>query len=141
LAIGAVIVLEFLPRPLTTTEAGVVPGWVAALVARPKHYGLMDTTRKLPEASALYFQTVHGVPIYEGFVARTPASVLLKDRELWRLRERGDFEALCEQHGFAYFLLREGAAQGAFPVAPVWQGEGLELYDVSAAWACRAPPQ
>jgi hypothetical protein len=64
--------------------------------------------------------------------------VILKDRELWKLRERRDFESLCTQHGFAYFLLREGTAYGALPVAPAWQGDGLELYDVRAAWSCRS---
>jgi hypothetical protein len=138
LAIGVCMLLEFLPSPLPTTEASRVPGWVAVLAARPKQYGFMDTTQRLPLASGLYFQTIHEVPIYEGFVARIPASVILKDRELWKLRERGQFRALCEEHGFAYFLLREGTAGGVLPGLPIWRGEGLELFDASAVWACRS---
>jgi hypothetical protein len=138
LAVLACMTLEFLPRPLASTDAGRVPGWVAALAGRPGQHGFMDATEAFPEASALYLQTLHEVPIYAGFVARLPASVFLKDRELWKLRERRDFESLCARHGFAYFLLREGTAHGALPVAPVWRGEGLELYDVRAAWSCRA---
>jgi hypothetical protein len=137
LVILVCMTLEFLPKPLPSTDARRVPGWVAALAGRPAQHGFMDATQELPDTSALYFQTLHGVPIYEGFVARLPASVFLKDRELWKLRARRDFQSLCEQHGFAYFLLREGTAYGALPVGPVWRGEGLELYDVRAVWSCR----
>jgi hypothetical protein len=100
----------------------------------------MDATGAAGEAQALYFQTLHEVRMFEGFIARVPASVFLKSSALRQLRLRRDFGSLCQQHGFAYFLLREGTAHGAMPVTPVWRGDGLELYDVRSAWACRRFP-
>ena len=96
----------------------------------------MDVDDVVVGPPALYFQTVHGVPIFEGYVARIPASVLQRDAALRALRRRGDFRSLCEEHGFAYFLFGAGGGAASMPVAPVWSGEGLELYDVRAAWSC-----
>jgi hypothetical protein len=130
--------VEFLPRGIPTTDARRVPDWVPALAASPKEHGFFDGREALPDASALWFQTLHEVPMFEGFVARLPASVLLADAALSKLRTQGDFETLCREHGFAYFLLPTGAAPPAIPVEPVWRGEGLALYDVRAAWPCRS---
>ena len=132
------MVVELLPRPLTTTDSRRVPGWVAPLAALPKQHGFMDATAAIPSAAALYFQTLHEVPMFEGFIARVPASVFLKSNALRQLLLRRDFASLCQQYGFAYFLLRERTGHGALPVAPVWMGEGLELYDVRTAWVCRS---
>ena len=127
--------IELLPGPIPTTPANPVPGWVLALAALPKQYGFMDADGIVVGPPALYFQTVHEVPMFEGYMARIPASVLQRDAALRTLRRRGDFRALCDEHGFAYFLFSRGGAE-SMPVAPTWSGEDLELYDVRAAWGC-----
>ena len=143
---GAVLLLlvmgiELLPDRLPTTAAKPLPGWVSALAAMPKTYGFMDVDDVVVGPPALYFQTVHGVPIFEGYLARIPASVKAQDAALRALRRRRDFRALCEEHGFAYFLFGAGSGAGSMPVAPIWSGEDLELYDVRSAWDCAVVPR
>lgn len=140
LLILACMVFEMLPKPIPTTDSREIPGWVAPLAALSKQYGFMDVADAIPVGEALYLQTLHEVPMFEGYISRVPTSVFLKNRALRELRRRRDFEVLCREHAFAYFLLREGTSYGAMPVDPVWRGEGLELYDVRAAWTCAAPP-
>ena len=101
----------------------------------------MDVDDVVVGPPALYFQTVHGVPIFEGYLARIPASVKAQDAALRALRRRRDFRALCEEHGFAYFLFGAGSGAGSMPVAPIWSGEDLELYDVRSAWDCAVVPR
>jgi hypothetical protein len=137
LLLAACMAVEFLPRGIPTTDATRVPGWVHALAALPDGHAFMDMTPAVFEASGLWFQTLHGIPMFGGFIARVPASVLRKDQTLWQLRLGWDFEALCRSYGFAYFLLRIRAAANPLPVEPVWQEDGLALYDVRPAWPCR----
>jgi hypothetical protein len=144
--VGAVLLvlvmgIELLPDRIPTTAKGPLPGWVSALAAMPEAYGFMDVDDVVVGPPALYFQTVHGVPLFEGYMARVPASVKGQDAALRALRRRGNFKALCEQHGFAYFLFGAGSGAVSMPVAPVWSGEELELYDVRAAWDCAVVPR
>jgi hypothetical protein len=127
--------IELLPRQIPTTAVGPLPGWVPALAALPERYGFMDVEGVVVGPPALYFQTIHHVPMFEGYMARTPASALQRDAALRILRRRGNFRSLCIEHGFAYFLFPRGGA-GSMPNAPIWSGEDLELYDVRSAWAC-----
>jgi hypothetical protein len=135
----ALMVLELLPGRISTTAVEPLPGWVSALASLDKDLGFMDVDEVVVGPPALYFQTVHEVPIFEGYVARIPASVLQRDAALRALRRRRDFRALCEEHGFAYFLFGAGRGAASMPVAPIWSGEDLELYDVRAAWECSVP--
>jgi hypothetical protein len=131
-----VMVIELLPAPLPTYPASPVPGWVPALAALPKSYGFMDADGVTPHLRPMYFQTLHEVPMFEGFVSRTPASVALRNELLYARLRRGNFRSLCTEYGFAYFLFRRGNGARSMPVAPIWSDDDLELYDVRAAWEC-----
>ncbi len=131
-----VMAIELLPRPLPATEASPVPGWVTALAGLPKNHGFMDADEVTARTEALYYQTLHEVPMFEGYIARIPTSALVQNKALRALRRAEDFQSLCVEYGFAYFLLRRGRGAASLPVAPSWSGAEVELFDVRSTWDC-----
>jgi hypothetical protein len=130
-----VVVFELLPAPLPTYPAGSLPGWVTVLAGLPKGFGFMDVAG-VRHLEQMYFQTAHGVPMFEGAVSRTPSSVIARNERLYARRRRTQFESLCTEFGFAYFLFPRGSGARSMPVLPLWSDDAFELYDVRAAWPC-----
>ncbi len=131
-----VTAIELLPSQIPTTATSPVPGWVPVLATLPKSYGFMDADEITEPCRALLFQTIHEVPVFEGYISRTPASVMQRNETLRALHRAGDFRSLCVEHGFAYFLLRRGRGAASLPVAPIWSGAEVELFDVRSKWDC-----
>lgn len=96
----AAIAFEYLPAPQRLTNP-TVPGYVTALAALPPG-PVLDLASNAPQA--LHYQTVHQHPIAFGYIARTPASVDVRDRELAGLIARGDWDAIAREHHFRYVV-------------------------------------
>lgn len=72
---GALLVLEYWPAPLPLTRIPA-PAYVEAIAAAPGGGGVIDLVNKPP--IALYHQILHEKPIAFGYIARFPASALLR---------------------------------------------------------------
>jgi hypothetical protein len=72
---AALLVLEYWPAPLPLTRVAV-PAYVKAIAAAPGDGGVIDLVNKPP--IILYHQTLHERPIAFGYIARFPASALVR---------------------------------------------------------------
>lgn len=136
----ALLGLEYWPRPLPETDPSV-PEIVTALKSLPDHQGLIDVEHAIPTTLALYYQTVHGVPMTGGYVARIPTSVRERDAAIEALAAAKAWRRLCEKHGVRYLLFREGRGPGRSlrGAEPILQASGFRVFDAGARWSCRAP--
>jgi len=72
---GALLALEYWPAPLPLTRIPA-PAYVEAIAAGPDGGGVIDLVNKPP--ITLYHQVLHGRPIAFGYIARFPASAVLR---------------------------------------------------------------
>jgi hypothetical protein len=131
----AVFVVESLPRPMVTTVLEV-PQWVQVLAAEPDAAALVD--RVTPAPWSLFFQTIHGKPMAEGYLARIPQSVSRRDRVIVHLHDRGKFPALCRRFGIRYVVLPVGRDTGAIRV--LWQDAREKLIAIAPPGRCHPAP-
>ena len=128
------ITIELLPAPLVTTVL-TVPEWVRVLEREPDGAGLVDRMTEAP--LSLYYQTVHGKPMAEGYIARIPASVSARDGVIVRLYERGDWAGLCERFGIRYAVVRLDGDPGGKSTAVLYEDDDVRLLALGPGGACR----
>jgi hypothetical protein len=141
LALCACVLFEYLPRPLTEFPAGY-PSYVNVMKTFSKAYGYVDVDDVMGNPGNLYYQTAHETPMFGGYIARIPASVVRQDEGLQRLIDARRWRELCEEHGFRYLIFRstDGAdARGAdlAPHEPARADAGLDFYDLGMFWSCK----
>ena len=132
-ALLGILFVEFLPAPMTTVKP-IVPGWVEVLAAQPKARALYDIDDLENESAALYYQTIHQVPMVGGYIARVPSAVDRRDRVLRDLAHAGQLRTLCERYGIGYVLARPMAD----PPPLLYTDGRVALYDLTKKWDCRA---
>ena len=93
----AVAVFGSWPRPQQLTPA-TFPPYVAEMRSLSKDYGLFDVDDAFGASRALYYQTVHEIPMAHGYISRVPASVAEGDAALDALAALGG-RTLCERYG------------------------------------------
>ena len=133
--------IELLPARIPTTAANPLPGWVPALAAMPEAYGFMDVDEVVVGSPALYFQTVHEVPIFEGYIARIPASVKAQDAALRALRRRGNFRRSAKNTASPTSCSEPGAARAPCRSRRSGAERISSCYDVRSAWDCAVVPR
>jgi hypothetical protein len=133
---GAVV--ESWPRPLTLTP-NTFPGFVGELRSLPKDGALFDVDETLGASRALYYQTLHEIPMVHGYISRVPESVSENDAELDTLAARGQWQSLCERYGVRYFVFdSRHVPDGPLGTARVLEGaaDGPRVYDAARVWTC-----
>lgn len=134
----AVMIFEFLPRPIPQTRI-TSPTFVEVLAKQDPRFAYMDVKGVATPSENLYYQTLHGVPLFAGYIARWPRSIERKDDALSELARRGEFRVLCERYGFRYFLLPVTLESG-IDLPPIFENGELVLYDVGVRWSCAEIP-
>ena len=71
---------------------------------------MIDTVSTRHEA--LYYQTLHEKPMAFGYLSRVPALLESKDKVIKELAVRGEYDSLCRDYGFRYFIV---PSEKAFP--------------------------
>jgi len=106
-AIGlGLLVFEYLPAPIPATRLET-PSYIEFLRGLPTRGGLADLHAGPNSPHTLLWQTRHGKPIAFGYVSRVPRSVALKDGELWKLLERGQYQEACSRFRISEIVTNE----------------------------------
>jgi hypothetical protein len=95
--------VEYLPKPRVST-ALPVPEFVSILKAKPGNGAVLDTVSD--PFQIMYHQTVHEKPMASAVsvLSRTPHSVAMKQEELKRLVENGDYIKLRNEYQIRYLV-------------------------------------
>lgn len=144
LLLGA-MVFEYFPRPIPNTPSAV-PEFIQRLSSLSPEYGLVDVERVYGRSESLHYQTTHRIPVFVGYISRTPYVVAEKNRAILQLMRRGDWEAVCEEVGFRYLLAKSkgllvnvgGGHQIALP--PLLSSGSLTVFDLQndqTGWQCK----
>ena len=117
--------------PATRIE---LPGWVETLRDAPGPGALID--QRTPRSLALYYQTIHGKPLFGGAVARRPTSVEVAFREKLAALEAHDDRALVDGYDVRYVLAPlawgDGVSSG-FRAKVLHEEEGAALFEIVPA--------
>jgi hypothetical protein len=92
--------LEVLPAHWRLLDASE-PGYVKVLTSSPDG-NVLDTTRKA--AYSMYYQTKHGKPIANGYLARTSARTESLQKQLHHAFEVKDYWLLCQTYAVRYLV-------------------------------------
>jgi len=97
--------IEYLPMslPATPTET---PNYVAALAELPSDGGVLDLAAPTKYLQ-VYYQTQHRKPMAFGYVARTPSSVVEKEKGLNRAINREDYTMLWDTYHIRYIVTKD----------------------------------
>jgi hypothetical protein len=98
------LAVEYLPQRLPSF-GGEAPEWVIALRDSPS--GAVIDARGDPYG-AMYYQTIHGKPIWGGFVARISTNLMEKNERINKLVEELAGEELRDKYGFRYAVTGSG---------------------------------
>ncbi len=127
-----VLCFEYLPRPMPETRVDV-PEYVQTLKELPGRGGVLDTV-SIP-TFALYYQTVHGKPMAEGYIARVPVNVAEKNERIKQLLQNWQFELLYRGYHFRYLVTEsEYTTSTKAPIQIVYNDGKVRIYDLGAAW-------
>jgi hypothetical protein len=94
--------IEFLPQFLPLTKV-YVPEYVNVLRHLPKDGGLMDA---VDPPFSLYYQTIHEIPIANGYIARYPTSVFDDLIKKYSAFLNQDYFSLYENYNIRYILIK-----------------------------------
>jgi hypothetical protein len=124
---AAVLVFEYWPRPMPVNPMPT-PGYVRFLSSLPKDRAIID--RAASPGRALYFQTVHRMPMALGYISRVPESLHQRERPLVRAAEREDSARLRSEYDVHYFVKTDGrrtmvfdTATGVMVFPPTWESK------------------
>ena len=94
--------VESLPAPIPSTPT-TFPSYVTALSDLPNEGGVLDLAAPTKYLQ-LYYQTEHHKPMVFGYVARTPSSVVEKEKGLNRAINRGEYVRLWDEYQVRYIV-------------------------------------
>ena len=126
--LAALLVVESLPAPLPATSPNV-PEYVHALAELPDDGGVLDLAAPTKYLQ-LYYQTQHQKPMAFGYLARTPSSVIEKEKGLNRAINRENYVALWDVYNIRYIVTRDMIEyEDSFvSVELVHQGDEVNIY-------------
>jgi hypothetical protein len=101
----ALLCVESLPQPLPATSAEF-PSYATALSELPNDGGVLDLAAPTKYLQ-LYYQTEYSKPMVFGYVARTPSSVIEKEKGLNRAINRQEYVRLWDEYHIRYIVSRD----------------------------------
>lgn len=105
------------------------PNYVHVLATSPDG-NVFDTTKKA--AYSMYYQTVHGKPIANGYLARTSMRTELLQKQLQTALESEDYWQLCQTYAIRYLITDKPLANQPWK----YREENSYLYDLADFPAC-----
>ena len=124
----ALLFVESLPTslPFTSTE---VPNYVSALAELSNDGGVLDKATHTKYLQ-LYYQTQYRKPMVFGYIARTPSSVVEKEKGLVRASNRGEYVRLWEEYQVRYIVTPDLIEYDdpIISVELVYQDEEVNIY-------------
>lgn len=128
LALICLLVVEYLPQPISTSKVPV-PGYVNAIAVAPGNGGVLDTISDA--TAALFYQTLHERPLALGYLARVPASVDRKDHHLEELIQDERFDRLWPDYRLRY-VVASPRILGDWPdTKTIWSDGQVGIFDVT----------
>ena len=94
--------VETLPKSLPATPT-TFPNYVTALSDLPNDGGVLDNAASTKYLQ-LYYQTQHRKPLIFGYVARTPSSVVEKEKDINRAINRDEYVRLWNEYQVRYIV-------------------------------------
>ena len=101
----ALLVVEYMPKSLPAARTEF-PNYVTALADFPNDGGVLDKAAPTKYLQ-LYYQTAYRKPMVFGYVARTPSSVVEKEKALNRAINRENYTALWDTYHIRYIVTRD----------------------------------
>jgi hypothetical protein len=105
LIIVVLLLLESLPTSMPSTSVNM-PEYVAALAELPDDGGVLDLAAPTKYLQ-LYYQTAYRKPMVFGYVARTPSSVVEKEKDLRRAVNRENYSMLWSEYRIRYIVTKK----------------------------------
>ena len=123
---GLVLFVDTLPRPIPRTRP-VIPEYVTVLSHLPRSGAVLDPS--CDQYLALYYQTIHQLPLADGYVARLPLSVTQALLGKYDDASAGRYQQLLHRYNVRYVVTRSAAAQPSAEGLTLWySGDGVKLY-------------
>ena len=99
--LGFLLLVDFLPKPLPSSKLNI-PEYIDLLKALPKNGGIIDTVNR--GSAALYYQTVHEIPMADGYISRYPTSVLKELQEKYSAIKSQNYFSLLKDYNIHYIV-------------------------------------
>ena len=106
---GVVLFVDSLPQPIPRTRP-VIPEYVTVLSHLPRSGAVLDPMGD--QYLALYYQTIHQLPLADGYVSRLPLSVTQALLAKYDDATAGRYQQLLHRYNVRYIVTRsnDGAA-------------------------------
>jgi len=106
-----------------------MPQYVAALADLPNDGGVLDKAAPTKYLQ-VYYQTAHRKPMVFGYVARTPSSVVEKEKGLNRAINRENYTTLWDEYRVRYIVTRDVIEydDSYLSVKLVYQDDEVNIY-------------
>jgi hypothetical protein len=119
---------DFMPKPLPSSKLDI-PAYVEILKGLPKEGGMIDTVNQIP--TALYYQTIHEIPMADGYISRSSISVC---RELERKKsaiENKNYFSLLNDFNTHYILISSVKYTDSGRLKKIYEKDGIILCEIT----------
>jgi hypothetical protein len=121
-----VLVVDALPQPIPRTRPEI-PAYVTALSHLPRSGAVLDPLGD--QYLALYYQTIHQLPLADGYVSRLPLSVTQTLLSKYDDATAGRYQQLLHRYNVRYIVMRSNTPQPTPEGLTLWySGQGVALY-------------
>jgi hypothetical protein len=123
---GIVLFVDSWPQPIPRTRP-VIPEYVTVLSHLPRSGAVLDPMGD--QYLALYYQTIHQMPLADGYVSRLPLSVTQALLGKYDDANAGRYQQLLHRYNVRYVVMRSTAAPTTAEGLTLWYSdEGVKLY-------------
>ena len=123
---GVILLVDSLPQPIPCSRPAI-PEYVTVLSHLPRSGAVLDPLGD--QYLALYYQTIHQLPLADGYVSRLPLSVARTLISKYDDASAGRYQQLLHRYNVRYVVTRSAAAQPTAEGLTLWySGEGVKLY-------------
>lgn len=127
--LGFLLFFDFLPKPIPSSKIDI-PEYINLLKELPKNGGMIDSVNPAP--IALYYQTVHEIPMAGGYISRNPTSVWTGRREKYSALKSQNYLKLLKDYNIHYIvtssIMSNTTCQS--PLTLVCDTQGVKLYAI-----------
>jgi hypothetical protein len=123
---GVVLFVDSWPQPIPRTRP-VIPEYITVLSHLPRSGAVLDPMGD--QYLALYYQTIHQMPLADGYVSRLPLSVTQALLGKYDDANAGRYQQLLHRYNVRYVVMRSTAAPTTAEGLTLWYSdEGVKLY-------------
>jgi hypothetical protein len=135
LILVALHLIEVRPVGLSITEEDLP--LVIAETKFDRRYALLDRGVATHASRSMWYQTVHGLPVIDGYISRVPVPGERRRLKFLRMAERGQWRVLCERYGIRYVIAPVTLTPHAPPEGSAIQTLGDNWwFDIGESYQC-----